>query len=66
MHLLAEGEQVEPLLFRNEDFCQEMALDFNRILERYNNTADNQSGDQAFFDAEQEENSQPVVSGTRS
>ena len=66
MHLLAEGEQAEPLLFRNEDFCQEMALDFNRILERYNNAADNQSGDQDFFDAEQEENSQPVVSGTRS
>ena len=63
MHLLAEGKPVETLRFRDEDFCQEMALDFNRILERYNCSAEGQSGDQSVFDTEQEEEAQPVVSG---
>ncbi len=66
MHLLAEGKQVEPLQFREDDFCHEIALDFNRVLERHKNTADSQSGDQKPFDAEQEENLQPVVSGAHS
>ena len=66
MHLLAEGKQVEPLMFREGDFCHEMALDFNRILERHNNAADSRSGDQTLFNDEQEEGLQPVGSGARS
>lgn len=66
MHLLAEDKQVEPLKFRKGDFCQEMALDFNRILERYKNAAESQSGDQSLFDIEQEEEAEPVGSGALS
>ena len=66
MHLLAEDKQVEPLRFRNGDFCQEMARDFNRILERQKNAADSRTGDQTFFDDEQDENLQPVGSDAQS
>jgi len=66
MHLLAEDKQVEPLIFREEDFCHEMALDFNRILERQKNASDSRFGDQTLTDAEQQENPQPVVSGAHS
>jgi hypothetical protein len=66
MRLLAENQPVEPLRFRDGDFCQEMASDFNRILEWHKNAADGQSGDQTFLDSEQEENAQPVASGAHS
>jgi hypothetical protein len=66
MRLLADDKQVEPLLFREGDFCHEMAFDFNRILERQKNATESRSGDQTLFNIEQEENPQPVVSGTHS
>ena len=66
IHLLAENKPVEPLQFREGDFYHEMALDFNRILERYKTATDCQSGDQTFPVAEQKENAQPVVSGSHS
>ena len=62
MHLLAEDKQVEPLMFREGDFCQKMALDFNRILERSKNATESRSGDQTLFNIEQQEETQPVVS----
>ena len=67
MHLLAENKQLEPLMLREEDFCHEMALDFNRILERHGNVADSRfDEDQTLCNAEQEEDPQPVVSGAHS
>ncbi|MCH7686986.1 MAG: hypothetical protein IH899_09945 [Planctomycetes bacterium] len=65
MHLLAEGKQVEPLMFREGDFYHEMALDLNRILERYKNATESRSGDQTLFNIEQQEETLPIVSGAQ-
>ena len=34
MKALAEGEEVSPIHFRDGDFWQELAEDFNRIVKR--------------------------------
>ena len=34
MHELGRGEQVEPLLFRDGDFWQDLATDFNAVCDR--------------------------------
>jgi hypothetical protein len=34
MRDLAEGREVAPIHFRNGDFCQDLASDFNRVIER--------------------------------
>lgn len=38
---LADGEPVRPLAFRDDDFWQDLAKDFNRIVERYEHDEEN-------------------------
>lgn len=44
LHRLANGERVEPVHFRKQDFWQEMAADFNTVLGRFQNDADKAAG----------------------
>lgn len=38
MHDLAEGREVSPIHFRERDFWKDLAIDFNRVVERVQST----------------------------
>jgi signal transduction histidine kinase len=38
MHDLAEGREVSPIHFRDRDFWEDLAIDFNRVAERVQST----------------------------
>lgn len=60
---LAEGEQVQPMFFREDDFWQEMALDFNRVIDRINNA---ENGNTDFSDGSDCEDAQLEPVGSAS
>lgn len=45
MHELAEGRDVAPVCFREHDFWQDLAMDFNRVIDRVQ-AADRQAVDE--------------------
>jgi hypothetical protein len=48
MHELGRGEHVEPLRFRDGDFWQDLATDFNAVLNRVQDQRENRETDRAL------------------
>jgi hypothetical protein len=48
MHDLAQGREVAPVHFRDRDFWKELAVDFNRVVERVQ-TSKNEFDDDALL-----------------
>ena len=60
MHQLARGEQVEPLEFRDADFWQEFADEFNALAHRM----ENQPAEDEYYSYTTEEEDEPVAVGS--
>jgi len=65
MRALARGEQVEPIRFRDNDFWQEFAAEFNAVVDRFQHRTIAPPPVSDAADAEQAE-SEPALAGAES